>query len=219
MDLERAKAIIAQRMGNRQDLLEQIENELQLAVEERLERDPGIRPWYLLTNTPSTAVSTVANQAYVSVPSDFIAEYEYGFLRIVNASGGKTFLSKADYKYLEINKGIDDDGNINTGLPTHYTVINDRIQLYPTPDAVYTLEMMYYQKSSSLKDSPETNPHLLNAADWLIGQAGMEIASYKQHIEMAKLFAGQAQDGKRRVIAATEDRLLQNMWTGGASPP
>lgn len=216
-ELDRVKAIIAGRMGNREDLLEMIENELQLSIDTVLERSPGLRPWYLLLDTPDTSVSTVANQAYVSLPANFLAEYEYGFVRITASDGVKHFLNKADYAYLETNKVQDANGNTDTGRPTHYTLLKGRIQLYPVPDAVYQLELMYYGKTTSLKNSQDTNEHLLYAKDWLIGDAGAKVALFNQHAEAAKIFAAEAKDGRNRVLGETEERQYRNAWTGGAS--
>jgi hypothetical protein len=215
--LDQAKAIIAGRMGNREDLLENIEDELQNAITNILERDSSLRPWYLLTEAPVTTVSTVANQGYVALPTDFLAEYEWGFVRLTDAQGTKRFLKKADYEYNAHFKGTDSEGIAITGAPTHYTLLKGRMQLFPVPDAVYGLEFMYYKATSLLKNSQDTNEHLLYANQWLVGQAGRNVALFNQHADASTAFAEQGKIGRYMVMGETEERNLRNAWTGGSA--
>ena len=44
-----------------------------------------------------------------------------------------------------------------TGQPKYYSIIGDEIQLYPAPDANYTIEITYYKKIITLDDTNVSN--------------------------------------------------------------
>ena len=52
-----------------------------------------------------------------------------------------------------------------TGKPQVFTIIADNVRLGPSPDAVYTTSMHYYQAFAALSDSATTNDMLTNNPD------------------------------------------------------
>lgn len=64
------------------------------------------------------------------------------------------------------------------GKPTHYAHIAGQIEVYPTPDALYDVELLYIQKIPSLSDTITTNWLLLAAPDLYLYAALMETAIY-----------------------------------------
>jgi len=47
-----------------------------------------------------------------------------------------------------------------TGRPTHYAHFGENIEIFPTPDGAYDIELMYYEKIPALSDS--------NTSNWLL---------------------------------------------------
>ena len=43
------------------------------------------------------------------------------------------------------------------GTPTHYALVDGTLEVYPTPDQDYTMEMVYYSRISTLSASASTN--------------------------------------------------------------
>lgn len=206
MILVEAVNTIIKRMGNRLDLKSAIEYELEYAREFKLERDPSVRPWYLLTAAPAS-FTTVANQAYVALPTDFLAEPpDKGFLAYTDsASGAKSFLTKREYPILS-----ETYDTTSTGRPVEYSIQNGRVYLYPTPDAVYTLGIRYYQSAGKLSETPSTNVHLLYGADWLMAEAGVAVALANRNQMALGLFAEDLKRSKARILGESEERMYLN---------
>lgn len=53
-----------------------------------------------------------------------------------------------------------DNNNNATGLPTSYAITGGAVELYPTPDEAYNLEMVYYSDIDKLSGS--------NSSNWLL---------------------------------------------------
>ena len=67
------------------------------------------------------------------------------------------------------------------GQPKAYTVVGDEIRLAPTPDSVYEMEMLFWQKPVSLSDSATTNFMLTANPDALLYGALIELCSYSEN--------------------------------------
>lgn len=65
-----------------------------------------------------------------------------------------------------------------TDQPTHYTIFGDEIELYPTPNENYTIEMVYRAKIPALTSSNTTNWLLTLAPDLYLYGVLMESAPY-----------------------------------------
>jgi hypothetical protein len=111
---------------------------------------------------------TVASQEYYGLPTNFLQMR--GFK--LNTSP----LTDLDYLTPEM---MDRTwaGSL-TGQPKAYTIVGDEVRLGPKPDAVYTMEMLYYQGPTSLSDSNTSNFMLTANPDALVYAALIELNSY-----------------------------------------
>ncbi|TFV71671.1 hypothetical protein E4K64_25415 [Bradyrhizobium frederickii] len=62
--------------------------------------------------------------------------------------------------------------------PAYFTILGDEIELVPTPDAAYTVEMVYRKNIPTLSDSNTTNWLLTLAPDAYLYGALLEAAPY-----------------------------------------
>lgn len=136
--------------------------------------------------TRSTAVIDTASDEpeFLSLPSDFQS------MRSVRLSGvtGKPrleFLSQtqmADYRYSTDNV---------TGQPVYYSIMGSEIELAPTPNDDYTLEMVYRAYIPALTASNTTNWLLTLAPDLYLYGALLEAAPHIKEDERLAVW-GQA---------------------------
>lgn len=121
----------------------------------------------------STALINLAadEPEFVSLPLDFQS------IRTVRLNGvpGKPrlqFMTPAqleDYRYRT--------GNI-AGQPVYFSIFGDEIELAPTPNEAYTLEMIYRANIGPLSDANTSNWLLLKAPDLYLYGTLMESAPY-----------------------------------------
>lgn len=119
-----------------------------------------------------TTVNLAATEPeFITLPGDFQT------MRRVRLSGvtGKprlSFLSGAqadDYRY-----GSD---NV-TGQPAYFTIFGSEMELLPTPDSAYVIEMVYRNYITALSDSNTTNWLLTLAPDLYLYGTLLEAAPY-----------------------------------------
>lgn len=144
------------RAGNRSNQATILQAELEDALI-NLENSV-FHPWFLLSGRETN--TTTAQEERVKLPANYIAEYEEGALWIV-IDGQKIPLTKVLLEEIQECEEVSDQ-------PYCYAITGDFIRLYPTPDAVYTLEMLYYKKSGALADG---NVWLKYAPHYLMYQA------------------------------------------------
>jgi len=65
-----------------------------------------------------------------------------------------------------------------TGKPQYYAIVGDSIEVYPTPDADYNTELMYYAKIDALSDSNTSNWVLSSHPDAYLYGSLMQSAPY-----------------------------------------
>jgi hypothetical protein len=94
-------------------------------------------------------VSTVAAQPYVALSAIITAGSHQSYDKVdqvfaLHAIDGTSYYpltglpERVFVKSFPINAATD-----NPARPTHYTILKDRLYLYPTPDAIYTLQVLY----------------------------------------------------------------------------
>lgn len=127
---------------NRDDLTSQIPDFIKLA-EAQLSRD--LRHWRM----EDRAVATVDSQ-YTALPNDFISP-----VRItIPASPTHTLELVGPFEISKLRME-----NQNTlGRPRFYAVVDGSFEVYPTPDADYTVELVYYE---AIKDLAVNNTNWL----------------------------------------------------------
>ena len=148
---------------NRTDLTSIIPDFITLA-EGKIARDLRIRK-----QVTNTSLSTVAGTQTVTLPSDFL-EMENISLTNTTPPAALSVVTPEimDRKY---------PNGYTTGQPVVYAIVADTIQFGPTPDAVYTVSLDYYQRFTALSTTP-TNWLLTNYPSIYLFGALAEGASY-----------------------------------------
>ena len=120
----------------------------------------------------STALTdtTLSEPEFVALPADFQS------MRRIRLS------SVACKPHLQFMSGMQLDEYRTTiadtlGCPRYFTIFGDEIEIAPTPDANYTLEMVYRQNIPALADN-STNWLLMLAPDLYLYGALLESAPY-----------------------------------------
>lgn len=182
-------------------------------AQERLEQEEML-PWFLISEVSS--ILTTSNEERIPLPSDFLREIDEDSLWYYDASATNeddqwTALAKDDTEALR-------KAYPGSGSPKGYSLIGDYFRIFPTPDAAYTLRMIYYEKATALTANIE-NDWLKHAAWWLIGEAGADIALSIGMSEAAQRFTEQAATSKRRVIIDTiaREESSRSRVKGGAN--
>jgi len=126
---------------NRDDLTSVIPDFISLA-EAQMERE--IRHW----RGQKRANITISSR-YTSVPADMIQP-----VRLHLNDGSSTGLSLTSLdSMLEFRVNTGDA----QGKPRYYAINADSIEVFPTPDATYTAEFLYYEEINKLSASVATN--------------------------------------------------------------
>ena len=132
---------------NRSDLTDRIPEFITLA-EAQLNR--LIRTREMLTRS-----TTSTNAQYVALPSDFL---EMLNVELTSTDPSRRLLYATsdrsdDYRQQKSDKA---------GIPVHYTIEGLTLQLNPTPDQNYTIQMNYYQDIPALSAKADSD------ANWLL---------------------------------------------------
>lgn len=134
---------------NRDDLTNVIPTFVEMA-EAALNRD--LRHW----RNENRAVAPVAAR-YNALPSDFVEPIR------MELAGDKTKVSLISHYEMQMLREANRDA---AGKPVNYNITQGEIELYPTPDGTYQLEMYYYGKIPSLASAASgTNQILTNFPD------------------------------------------------------
>ena len=134
---------------NRDDLTTAIPTFIRLA-EAKMNRD--IRHWRM--EKRSTAE---LDKQYTALPQDFIAPIR---MHLQTAETKVLQLAGTD----EISKLRADAGDAK-GVPSYYSLIDGAIEVFPTPYATYTLEILYYGAVLPLTSTSTSNWVLENYPD------------------------------------------------------
>ena len=137
----------------RSDLTATIPEFIRLA-EDRLSRDLRIRQMLQIATT--TIDST---DGTVEIPADFLAMKDI-HINSTNPIGTITFQSPSNF-YRNTRATA-------TGQPRFYTALGSEFQLSPIPDAVYTIQMLYYVKPPYMSSTVSSNLWLANTPDLLL---------------------------------------------------
>ena len=114
-----------------------------------LEREPEL-PFFLRTEI--TSIPTVATEERIELPADFLTIVEDDALWLFDATADKKWkeLPKHDLDALRRKFASSDDAE-----PQAYALDNLYFRMFPTPDAVYTLKMIYMGKAEVLDTNIE----------------------------------------------------------------
>lgn len=131
----------------------------------------------------ATTDPTLAEPQYIALPADFQT------MRRIRITGG----AQLGIPYLEYksNQQMDDFKSTNTatGQPQYFTIFASEIELGPTPDAIYTLEMIYRQNIPSLSTNTTGNWLLTLAPDLYLYGSLMEASPYIKKDERIQIWS------------------------------
>ncbi len=99
-------------------------------------------------NETRATASTVADTAYIALPTDFIDLVHMK----VELNGSNYQMYSCDFEEIE-----DMDTGTYTGQPSQYAIYDQQFRLYPVPDTVYTLTLAYIKELGSLSADTDTN--------------------------------------------------------------
>lgn len=129
---------------NRDDLTSVIPDFISLAEENAF---LAMRHWRM----ENRATATLDSQ-YEALPARFIAP-----IRLSITSGNTFALELISQSQMTERRATAANA---VGRPKFYALTQGEIEVFPTPDTQYTLEMVYYEKAEVLSDS--------NATNWLL---------------------------------------------------
>jgi hypothetical protein len=100
-------------------------------------------------------VDATLDSRYVQMPADWLETVRFG---ITSGTTQRIELISRDdmLEYRQNNNDI-------AGVPRFYANIGDTIEVFPTPDAEYQMQLQYYAKTPALSDS--------NVKNWLLSEA------------------------------------------------
>ncbi len=127
--------------------------EIRLAILSAIEYYGRRRWWW---NEYSDTLATVSSTAYVALPSDYV---EMDKLEITIGSNNRPMCLQSMEDILKWR------ANSSTGQPTDYALYRNRIELYPTPSAVYSLPIHYIKSLTALALDADTNAWLTDAEE------------------------------------------------------
>ena len=169
----------------RTDLTTQIPEFIRLA-EDRLLRDLRIRQMIKVATAP-----TVAGDATVSLPSDFVA------MKDLHLQGNPP----QTIKFLSTSNFFRNARTAQSGLPSRYTLLGAEFQFAPIPDSVYTLQMVYFYQPEYLSDTNSSNLWLADTPDLLLYAALGEAEPYLMNDERLNTWASMYDRG---ILALTK---------------
>ncbi len=197
-----AVSIIAQRLGNRTDLNDQIIAEMQFA-QEALETE-DYKPHFLLSEFADT--TTTIGEERLAVPSNFIQEYDEGTLWYYDTTGATPVWTPLRKRAVEDIK----NAGLAEGPPQYYSIGNGYFRLGPVPDAEYSIKMLYYKRDTVLTSNIE-NGWLKYAPRLLIARTGLDVATFIRDPQLVQIFGQLYTDARAKFIANEEGRKHANM--------
>lgn len=175
--------LLGWRLGDRDDVEERINAELVYIQDNVLEAKEWC-PWFLLSE--ESHASTVAGDARVPLPDDFLMEAEEQHLYIL-VNGEKKELTKVDPDRI-LRKGE------APGVPYAYASVGEYLYFYPLPDAAYPVYMRYYKKDIPLNTEGTVPKWFKYAGDVVLSEVGKVIAG--KHLKDAGAEASFAADAQ-----------------------
>jgi hypothetical protein len=173
---------------DRTDLDDSIPDFIALA-EARHKRDFKLRRM----ETRVTA-NTIADTEYYTLPDNYVA------MRNIQLNTNP----KTSLEYLTPEQMDRIYAGSNKGKPKAYSIIGNDIQLRPTPDSVYEIEILYFKHFTALSDSSPTNDMLTNHPDAYLYGALVEAEPYLQNDKRIQTWASFYDRAKKDIIDSNE---------------
>ncbi len=164
----------------------------------------------------TASVDTASDEPeFITLPSDFQTMRR---LRLSSIAGKPALepMSPVEADQLRFNRG-----NVS-GQPTNYAIIGTEIELVPTPDTAYTLELVYRANLTPLSDATASNWLFALAPDAYLYGALMEAAPYLKDDARIPVWAAglkaAVDDLNRLSLKKTFGGGPLMMRTGGVNP-
>lgn len=157
----------------RSDLTSNIPDLIALA-EARIARDLRLRKQVV-----TTALTTTAGVQYVTLPTDFLEAENL----TVNTTPPRS-ISVVTPELLDVKY----PANTWTGVPAVYCLLGDQMQFGPTPDAVYSISLSYYQRFTAFSADADTNWLLQKHPSIYLFAALAEAAPFLMNDERAAMW-------------------------------
>ena len=125
--------------------------------------------------------TATADAQYLSLPTDWLEG-----INVEIASNNISPLFQQSVESLDVyRKSI----NNSTGQPVYYAFVDSTIELAPTPDSSYTLQLTYYSKVDALSDSNTSNFVLANHPDVYLYGALKHASIYLMEDDRVAMFS------------------------------
>lgn len=196
MTRDEAVSIIADRLGKRTGLTNQIIAEMKLA-QTRLEHK-GFLPWFLRVKYDATF-----DTSPIYMQDGFLREIED--IPMIAYTDDEGTIHEVTKDYYSVLVQATANGDLDaTGPPEHYAMRDATfIHLFPVPDKAYSGTTNYYQAAAALTTDIE-NLWLQHAPEVLICEAGIRIAKFLRDGEAVSLF-------KDDLALATDDMIRNSV--------
>ena len=185
-------------------------------------------PWFLRTEV--TTIQTQINEERVPLPPDFLREYEEDALYWFNPTADPTIfqnqwipLFKDDIQYNRKKygaiQGLPPASPSDTTAasewfewgPKAYSLDGNYFRIFPLPQQVYTLKMIYYARDEALTWPIDSeNKWLAHAPEVMIGEAGWQIAATARDDNRMQYFQMIRDEGVARLFVYTEGQQHEN---------
>ena len=183
---------------NRSDLTDRIPEFISLA-EAGFNRN--LRTRDMLTRS-TASVST----QYISLPTDFL---EMSNIEITSTSPPRRLV------YISQDRSDDyrEQNNDTSGKPNYWTIEGDAIQLLPTPDATYTVQLNYFQTIPALSSLADSGNNWLLSAhpDVYLFATLMQASPYLMDQEKTQIWDGLLARSMQELQMADE----KSVYAGG----
>ena len=124
--------------------------------------------------------TATADAQYLSLPTDWLEG-----INVEITSNDFSPILQQSIESLDIyRKSI----NNKTGQPVYFAFVDDTMELAPTPDTSYTLQLTYYEKIPALSDSNTSNFVSLNHPDVYLYGALKHASIYLMEDERVAMF-------------------------------
>jgi hypothetical protein len=139
----------------------------------------------LRTRDMLTRTTTTASAQYIGLPADFL---EMQNIELTSTSPPKRLI----YATSDRSDDFREQRSNTSGVPIYYTIEGNAIQLMPTPDVSYTLQINYYKTVpalSTVADSGDTWLLVAHPDIYLYGTL-MQASPYLMDQESGKIWDG-----------------------------
>jgi hypothetical protein len=185
MDKADLVKVVGWRLGDREDMADRIDLELDILQDTVLEAKPW-HPWFL--ESELAYASTFPNERRVPLPVDFLGELEESHLYLVEP----TTLQQKELVKKDADVGLRTFPYI--GTPIAYAISGLYFQFFPKPDDAYPIAMRYYAKDVRISSATADSRWMKYAPDIVLAELCLALAS--KHIKDPEAAQGFAQDAQ-----------------------